>query len=80
MKEKTTLLICDDHTLFREGIKGIVCGERWIEVLDEAVNGRDAVSKAQSLQPDIVLMDISMPDLPGGWRQREADHSARIQR
>ena len=65
MKEKTTVLICDDHTLFREGIKGIVCGERWIEVLDEAMNGRDAVSKAQSLQPDIVLMDISMPDLGG---------------
>jgi two-component system, NarL family, response regulator NreC len=65
MKQKTTVLICDDHTLFREGIKGIVCGEYWIEVLDEAINGRDAVSKAQRLQPDIVLMDISMPDLGG---------------
>jgi two-component system response regulator NreC len=65
MREKTTVLICDDHTLFREGIKGIICNEQWIEVLGEAVNGRDAVSKAERLQPDIVLMDISMPDLGG---------------
>jgi DNA-binding NarL/FixJ family response regulator len=65
MKEKTTVLICDDHTLFREGIKGILCNERWIEILDEAENGRDAVDKALRLHPDIVLMDISMPDLGG---------------
>lgn len=65
MKERTTILICDDHTLFREGIKGLLSEQRWIEVIDEAENGRDAVIKALQWHPDIILMDISMPDLGG---------------
>lgn len=65
MKQRTTILICDDHTLFREGIKGLLAEQRWIEVIDEAENGREAVNKALQWQPDLVLMDISMPDLGG---------------
>ncbi|MDP9053191.1 MAG: response regulator transcription factor [Acidobacteriota bacterium] len=65
MKEKATILICDDHTLFRAGIKGILSEQRWLEVVDEAENGREAVIKALQWQPDIILMDISMPDLGG---------------
>lgn len=65
MREKTTVVLCDDHTLFREGIKAILRDEASIEILDEADNGRDAVSKVQRLQPDVVLMDIAMPDLGG---------------
>lgn len=65
MKDKTTVLLCDDHTLFREGIKAILRDEPSIEIIDEADNGRDAVSKTQRLHPDVVLMDIAMPGLGG---------------
>lgn len=65
MKNRTTVLICDDHTLFREGIKEILKNQPSIEILDEAENGREAVSKANRVHPDIVLMDIAMPDLGG---------------
>ena len=65
MKDKITVLLCDDHTLFREGIKAILRDEPSIEIVGEADDGRDAVSKAQRLHPDIILMDIAMPDLGG---------------
>jgi two-component system response regulator NreC len=65
VRDKTTVLLCDDHTLFREGIKAILRDEQSIEIVAEAENGRDAVAKVQRLQPDIVLMDIAMPDLGG---------------
>jgi two-component system response regulator NreC len=65
VRDKTTVLLCDDHTLFREGVKAILRDERSIEIVGEADNGRDAVAKAQRLQPDVVLMDIAMPDLGG---------------
>jgi two-component system response regulator NreC len=65
VKDKITILLCDDHTLFREGIKAILKDVPSIEILGEADNGRDAVGKAHRLHPDIVLMDIAMPDLGG---------------
>jgi two-component system, NarL family, response regulator NreC len=65
VKDKITILLCDDHTLFREGIKEILKDRPSIEIVDEADNGRDAVSKARRLHPNIVLMDIAMPDLGG---------------
>jgi two-component system, NarL family, response regulator NreC len=65
MKDKTSILLCDDHTLFREGIKAILRDEPSIEIVGEAEDGRQAVERAQQLNPDVVLMDISMPDLSG---------------
>jgi len=65
MSEKIRVLLCDDHTLFREGITAILKDERSIEIVGEADNGREAVTKAQQLHPDVVLMDIAMPDLSG---------------
>ena len=65
MKGRTAVLICDDHTLFREGLKAILRDEPSIQIVDEADNGKQAVIKAQRLHPDIVLMDIAMPDLTG---------------
>jgi len=65
MKEKARVLLCDDHTLFREGIKAILKDEFSIEIVGEADNGRQAVALARQLRPDIVLMDIAMPDLGG---------------
>jgi len=65
MKTKSTVLLCDDHTLFREGIKAILSGEPSIEIIGDAENGRQALEKVQRLQPDVVLMDVAMPDLGG---------------
>ena len=65
MSEKIRVLLCDDHTLFRDGITSILKDERTIEIVGEAENGREAVDKAKELHPDIVLMDIHMPDLSG---------------
>ena len=65
MKGKVRVLLCDDHTLFREGIKAILKDELSIEIVGEADNGRQAVALARQLHPDIVLMDIAMPDLGG---------------
>lgn len=65
MSEKIRVLLCDDHTLFRDGITAILKDERSIEIVGEADNGREAVRMAQELHPDVVLMDIAMPDLSG---------------
>jgi DNA-binding NarL/FixJ family response regulator len=65
MNEKMKILICDDHTLFREGIKAILEGEQWIEIVGEANDGRQAVLEVGRLNPDVVLMDVAMPDLGG---------------
>ena len=65
MKETVKVLLCDDHTLFREGIKAILRDEPSIEIVGEAEDGRQAVKMAQELRPDVVLMDIAMPDLSG---------------
>ena len=65
MKGKIRVLLCDDHTLFREGIKAILKDEPSIEIVGEAEDGRQAVAKALELHPDVVLMDIAMPDLSG---------------
>ena len=65
MKGKVKVLLCDDHTLFREGIKAILKDEPSIEIVGEAADGREAVAKARELHPDVVLMDIAMPDLSG---------------
>ena len=59
-KKKVTVLIADDQTLFREGIKDVLTGEKWIEVVGEAADGLEAVAKAKKLKPDVVLMDIKL--------------------
>ncbi|HTS27227.1 MAG TPA: response regulator transcription factor [Bryobacteraceae bacterium] len=65
MKQRITVLLCDDHTLFREGIKAILRDEPSIDIVGEASDGRQAVAQARQLNPDVVLMDIAMPDLSG---------------
>ncbi len=62
---KITVLICDDHALFREGVKTILGAQPDIEIVGEAENGKDAVEQAIRLSPDVVLMDIAMPGLKG---------------
>ena len=65
MNTKTRLLICDDHPLVREGMKVILNQQPTIEIVAEACNGREAVSETKRVRPDMVLMDMSMPELNG---------------
>jgi len=68
MKETTPrirVLVCDDHSLFREGVKTILSRASGVEVVGEAADGIEAVELAQRLRPNVVLMDISMPVLRG---------------
>ncbi len=64
-KKIITVLIADDQTLFREGIKDILSGEKWVEVVGEAADGIEAVALAKKLKPDVVLMDIKLPKMDG---------------
>lgn len=62
---KISVLLADDHTIVRKGLRSLLEDEAGIEVIGEAENGREAVRKTQELLPDVVLMDISMPGLGG---------------
>lgn len=64
-KKKVKVLIADDQTLFREGIKDVLTGEKWIEVVGEAADGLEVVALAKKLKPDVVLMDIKLPKQDG---------------
>jgi DNA-binding NarL/FixJ family response regulator len=59
------LLIVDDHTLFREGVLAILKGAGDVEVVGEAATGQEAIQQAGHLSPDVILMDIQMPDMNG---------------
>jgi two-component system response regulator NreC len=63
--ERIRVLIADDHTLVREGLRALLEGQGDFEVIAEASNGREAVDRAIQLRPDVVLMDIGMPELDG---------------
>jgi DNA-binding NarL/FixJ family response regulator len=65
MENKLRILIAEDHSTVREGFRLIIEAQEDMEVIGEAGDGRAAVELAQALQPDIVLMDISMPELNG---------------
>ncbi len=62
---KIRVMICDDHTILREGIRLLLNSQPDIEVVAEAVDGREAVDKARAVKPDVILMDIAMPFLNG---------------
>ncbi len=59
------VLLADDHTIVRQGLKLILAAQPDFEVVGEAANGREAAELAEKLKPDIVLMDVQMPDLNG---------------
>src|SRR6187549_3112028 len=63
--ESIRVLIADDHTLFRDGLRALLASISDIDVVGEAASGKEALKLAIELQPDVILMDIQMPDLNG---------------
>ncbi len=63
--KKIKVVVADDHTIVRKGLCAILEGEREIEVVGEAEDGREAIKKVEQLEPDVVLLDITMPILNG---------------
>lgn len=59
------IIIVDDHTIFRDGLKSLLSQINGFEVISEAENGVDFINQLESLNPDLVLMDISMPQMDG---------------
>jgi DNA-binding NarL/FixJ family response regulator len=75
------ILIADDHGVVAEGLKHVVEAQTDMEVVALAVDGREAVRQARDLQPDVVLMDLSMPELNGADATRailERDPKCRV--
>ena len=75
------MLLADDHTLVRAGIRGLLSGLAGIEVVGEAGNGHDALRLAEELRPDVVLLDIGMPGMNGlevAARLAKLDASIRV--
>jgi DNA-binding NarL/FixJ family response regulator len=72
----TQVLIADDDDLMRAGLVELLAGEPDIEVVGEASTGREALERARRLRPDVVLMDVRMPDLNGIEATRELMRAA----
>lgn len=63
--EKITVLLSEDHQVVREGLRSLLLNQPDIQIVGEAADGREAVSLARKLRPQVVLMDISMPGTNG---------------
>ena len=63
--EPVRVLVVDDHALFRRGIVTVLTNQEGINVVGEAVNGLEAIEKAEELAPDVIVMDLNMPQCSG---------------
>ena len=63
--ETISVLLADDHTIFREGLRALLGADEGIRIVGEAANSTDAIELATTLKPEIVVMDIMMPDFNG---------------
>ncbi len=78
MREKIHILLADDHAVVRQGFKMILAAQPDMEIVGEAGNGREALDLAGQLQPDVIVMDVAMPELNGiEATRRVADLSPR---
>src|SRR5574341_1138909 len=73
---KAKVMLVEDHVVVRQGIKALFADEPDVEIVGEADDGREALQRVSELQPDVVLMDISMPGLNGieATRQIRQNH------
>ncbi len=62
---KTKVLLVDDHTIVRQGIKALLDTQEGIEVVGEAEDGREAIEKVKQMAPNVIVIDITMPNLNG---------------
>jgi two-component system, NarL family, response regulator LiaR len=65
MSEKIRILIADDHAIVREGLRALLATEPDLELVGEATDGIQAVTKARALKPDVILLDLMMPRMDG---------------
>src|SRR3954447_10010819 len=65
MNHKIKVLLVDDHTIFRTGLRSLLQQQPGIEVVGEAADGRNGITLTEELLPDVVIMDLSMPGLNG---------------
>jgi len=65
MKERYRIVIVEDHTILREGLRALLSGDPQFDVVGEADDGRNGIRRCENLQPDLVLMDLSMPRMSG---------------
>ncbi|MGC4050837.1 MAG: response regulator transcription factor [Paludibaculum sp.] len=63
--KKITILLADDHSVVRQGFRRILESQMDMEIVGEASNGREAIERASTLSPDVVVMDVAMPELNG---------------
>ncbi|MBI3742086.1 MAG: response regulator transcription factor, partial [Chloroflexi bacterium] len=63
MIEPIRVVIADDHTIVRQGIRSLLQAEPDIKVIGEASDGREAVQLTRELKPDVVVMDLAMPEM-----------------
>lgn len=75
--KKTRILLADDHAVVRNGFRMILSAQSDMEVVDEVANGREAVERSAKLQPDVVIMDVTMPELNGIEATRRLGRSPR---
>jgi DNA-binding NarL/FixJ family response regulator len=76
MQERIRVLIADDHPLFRKGLRGLLDSVTGIEVVGEGSSGEEAIALAKELQPDVILMDIHMPEVNGIEATRRILHTS----
>ncbi|RIK40765.1 MAG: DNA-binding response regulator [Chloroflexi bacterium] len=76
LSEPIRILIADDHTLFRNGLRALLNSIPGMVIAGEAATGEEAIAQAAELQPDVVLMDIQMPDVNGIEATRRIIHTS----
>jgi two-component system, NarL family, response regulator LiaR len=77
MPDPIRILIVDDHAVVREGLRAFLALQEGFEIVGEAADGGEAIDRAQQLEPDVILMDLVMPELDGVSAMREIRRRSR---